>query len=258
MTGWKAQGWDDPSSPATVSSFRLDVYEVAVGRFRRFVDVYPSLPTPGAGRNSNDEADAGWSSAWNALLPRDAWALSRALETCGATNGVESSLSTWTSQPDKNELLPINCLTWFEAFAFCAWDGGRLPTEAEWNYAAAGGTQARVYPWSSTRVTDVDPDHAIYEAPIAPVGSKALGNGLFGQSDLAGNVWEWNRDWYRETYRVPCDDCFELEGDTDGSGRVLRGGCYYSEPPLLRAAARGSAPPTTRDAGYGVRCARAD
>jgi len=176
----------------------------------------------------------------------------------GTPTAWSRSSSTWTDLPDTNELLPINCLTWFEAFAFCAWDGGRLPTEAEWNYAAAGGTQARVYPWSSTRVTDVDPDHAIYDAPIARVGSKALGDGLFGQSDLAGNVWEWNLDWYRETYRVPCADCAELAGDIDASGRVLRGGSYYNDPPLLRAAARGNAPPKTRDAGYGVRCARAE
>jgi len=239
-----------------MSAFRLDAYEVTVGRFRRFVAAYPWLPRSGAGKNPANPWDFGWGASWNAFLPRDAESLSRALESCGADNLAEPSRSTWSVLPDANEALPINCLTWFEAFAFCAWDGGRLPSEAEWNYAAAGGAQARVYPWASSLATAIDANYAVYQAPIAKVGSKSLGNGRFGQADLAGNVWEWNVDWYRETYSVPCDDCAELVADVDVSDRVLRGGGYYNLPPFLRAAIRGKAPPTTRNSGYGVRCAR--
>jgi len=249
-------GWDDPSSPAHISTFRLDAYEVTVGRFRNFVAAYPWLPRAGAGKNPENSQDFGWSTTWNALLPRDAEALSVALTNCGAVGGAEPSPSTWTVLPDANEALPINCLTWFEAFAFCAWDGGRLPSEAEWNYAAAGGREARVYPWASSDATDVDANHAVYQSPIAKVGSKSPGNGRFGHADLAGNVWEWNVDWYRGTYSVPCDDCAELASDVDTSDRVLRGGAYYNEPPYLRVAARGNAAPSVRDSGYGVRCAR--
>lgn len=254
--GLRGGGWDEPSSPASISAFRLDAYEVTVGRFRRFVAAYPWQPPAGAGRNPANPLDLGWNSAWNALLPRDAESLSRALESCGVTDAAEPSMATWTALPDANEVLPINCLTWFEAFAFCAWDGGRLPSEAEWNYAAAGGVLAWVYPWESSLPTDIDPNYAVYQTPIAKVGSKTLGDGLFGHADLAGNVWEWNVDWYRETYSVPCDDCAELAADLDISGRVLRGGGYYNQPPFLRAAARGNAAPSTRDSGYGVRCAR--
>ena len=249
-------GWDDPASPASISAFRLDAYEVTVGRFRRFVAAYPWQPASGAGQNPGNALDFGWNASWNAFLPRDARALSDALESCGAEGAAELPPSTWSVVPDASELLPINCLTWFEAFAFCAWDGGRLPSEAEWNYAAAGGAQARIYPWASRLPTEVDASYAVYQAPIAKVGSKSLGNGLFGQADLAGNVWEWNVDWYRPTYSVPCDDCAELSADVDISDRVLRGGGYYNQPPFLRMAARGNAPPTTRDSGYGVRCAR--
>jgi formylglycine-generating enzyme len=251
-------GWDDDSSPATISRFRLDAYEVTVGRFRRFVAEYPGRAPAGAGKNAANASDLGWNTAWNALLPRDRESLSRALATCGSADAVESSLSTWTAMPDANEALPINCLTWFEAFAFCAWDGGRLPSEAEWNYAAAGGAEARVYPWPSAEPTDVDPSYAVYQSAMvnANVGSKTLGNGRFGQADLAGSVWEWNVDWYREPYSVPCNDCAELAADVDGAGRVLRGGAYYNQPQYLRVAARGNAQPSTRDPGYGVRCAR--
>ncbi|HET7538727.1 MAG TPA: formylglycine-generating enzyme family protein [Polyangiaceae bacterium] len=254
--GLAGAGWDDPSSPAAISAFRLDAYEVTVGRFRRFVEAYPWLPPAGAGRNPANQLDFGWSGGWNALLPPDAESLSRALSTCASENSAQPSMSTWTVIPDANETLPVNCLTWFEAFAFCAWDGGRLPSEAEWNYAAAGGSQARVYPWASSLSTDVDPNYAVYQTPIAMVGSKPLGNGRFGHSDLAGNVWEWAVDWYRQTYSVPCEDCAELAADADISDRVLRGGAYYNQPPFLRAAIRGNAPPSTRNSGYGVRCAR--
>src|SRR6185503_5212427 len=101
----------------------------------------------------------------------------------------------------------MNCVSWFEAFAFCAWDGGRLPTETEWNYAAAGGNEQRVYPWGA----NIDLTKASYDcagdgsgtgtpncmfSDMLPVGSRSpQGDGKWGQADLAGNVWEWTLDW---------------------------------------------------------------
>jgi formylglycine-generating enzyme required for sulfatase activity len=59
------------------------------------------------------------------------------------------NLSTWTKRAGQNENLPINCVTWHEAYAFCIWDGGFLPSGTEWEYAAVGGSQQRYYPWGS-------------------------------------------------------------------------------------------------------------
>src|SRR6185312_9797256 len=95
------------------------------------------------------------------------------------------------------------CITWYEAYAFCIWDGGFLPSEAEWNYAAAGGSEQRAYPWTTT--STIDCSYANYAGAdgggqcqaggLDDVGSQSpQGDGKYGQSDLAGNAWEWTLD----------------------------------------------------------------
>src|SRR6185369_11301256 len=110
--------------------------------------------------------------------------------------------------------LPVNCLDWYEAHAFCIWDGGFLPSEAEWNYAATGGDQQRVYPWSSPpSSTAMDSTNAVYDgAPLLVVGSKSAGgDGRWGHADLTGSVAEWNLDWYASPYASPCADCANFQ-----------------------------------------------
>src|SRR5258706_4854411 len=137
--------YTDMSYPATVSTFRLDKYEVTVGRFRQFVNA--GMGTQASPRGSGAGAHAriagsGWDSSWNASLVSDTTSLVL-LVKCDATH------QTWTDAPGANESLPMNCITWYEAMAFCAWDGGFVPTESEWNYAAAGASEQRGYPWSN-------------------------------------------------------------------------------------------------------------
>jgi formylglycine-generating enzyme len=235
---------------ATVSDFRLDTYEISVGRFRKFVDGYPgNRPAAGTGANPGNSADNGWDPAWDASLPADQAALIADVTMC------QEGLRTWDAG---NDALPMNCITWFEAYAFCIWDGGRLPTEAEWNYAAAGGDQQRHYPWSNPFDSeDIDATRAVYDpAPTtAVVGSRSpQGDARWGHADMAGNVWEWNQDWYRGGgYPDRCINCADL---TDYSIRVIRGGDFYTDVINLLTSERLYHAPNQPDFGVGARCAR--
>jgi formylglycine-generating enzyme required for sulfatase activity len=253
--------YTDQTHPATVSNFRLDKYEVTVGRFRKFVaaglGTAANPPMAGVGAHGA-VADSGWDASWNPILAPDTTALSAAVK-------CDASYQTWTDTPGANESRPMNCITWYEAMAFCAWDGGYLPTETESMYAASGGNLQRAYPWSSpagsgtiacTYTTYAQNWNTVYcVAGTTDVGSESpTGDGVWGQSDLGGNVWEWVLDWYATPLPTPCNDCANLIAT---SLRVLRGGSFVSNASTLRAARHAdAAPPSARSSTYGVRCAR--
>ena len=105
---------------------------------------------------------------------------------------------TWLNGDDQ---LPINCVTWYEASAFCIWDGGRLPTEAEWEYAAAGGDENRPFPWGSSPAPASSlANYSGCRGAATPVGSHASGPGRWGHMDLAGNLTEWVLDSYSSSW----------------------------------------------------------
>jgi formylglycine-generating enzyme required for sulfatase activity len=244
---------NDPAYPATVSNFRLDRFEITVGRFRAFVNAYPgNKPKAGAGAHPNISG-SGWDSAWDANLPAGSTELATSVK-CSA------EYQTWTDMPGANEDLPIDCLDWYQALAFCAWDGGRLPTEAEWNYAAAGGNEQRQYPWSIPPSSlMIDSSYAVYAgASLAVVGSKsAKGNGKWGQADLAGSVNEWTLDWMVNPY-LSCtagNDCANTTKFT-ATDRVVRGGYWGSNESYVLSDGRGSYSPNTHYLTLGARCAR--
>jgi formylglycine-generating enzyme required for sulfatase activity len=251
-----------PEYQATVAAFYLDAYEVTVGRFRRFLAAYPTGATPaaGAGKNPKNQMDPGWDDAWNSELPSDL----QASVNCGAP------FQTWTNTAGDNEARPVNCLSWFVAQAFCIWDGGRLPTEAEWQFAASGGAEQRTYPWSNPPNSEsIDPSHASYKGEddgcwgdglasctmtdLLRVGSKPQGVGRWGHSDLAGNVSEWVIDWFTAEYLMPCSDCASLKS---GQFRVLVGGSFDRNAFNQRLSGRSSMVPGSTSYSVGARCAR--
>jgi formylglycine-generating enzyme len=263
-----ANGDELPEHQATVADFALDKYEVTVGRFRKFVSAYnkwhkATTPNPQVGAGVNPTVDmvnraaTGWGGSWtpsSSDLPADSNTLIEALK-------AESSRQTWTDTATTNEAYPINFVTWYVAFAFCIWDGGWLPTEAQWEYAAAGGAQNVLYPWGSAKP---DPNLANYYPdglPFVDVGSKLAtgGAGIFGHSDLAGSMGEWVFDWYATSYYgsptspAICDNCANT---TPATYRSSRGFSWASDYDHLRAAARNVMVPAGRGNSTGIRCAR--
>jgi formylglycine-generating enzyme len=259
----------DQSHPATVSDFRLDKYEATVARFRLFLAAWVAgwRPAEGAGKHTHlnegkglvsfDGAgfEGGWESAWTSSVPISGEDWEKAL-SCDAT------YQTWTHTPGSHENRAIDCLNWFEAAAFCIWDNAFLPSEAEWNYASAGGNQQRLFPWSGS---SIDCKQANFHggtdgafcpaAAIDDVGSESpAGDGRYGHTGLAGNVTEWTLDWYDANYSATCTDC---ANSSAARLRVLRGGGFGSGESFLLSSNRDAAGPKGRASSFGVRCARA-
>jgi formylglycine-generating enzyme required for sulfatase activity len=253
---------------ATVASFSLDKYLVTVGRFRRFVAAWNNgsgwNPAGGSGKHSylpggglNNGTEPGW-------VVQDNTNISPTNTNLGSCAVYPP---TWTNSASTQENLPINCVNWWEAYAFCIWDGGFLPSEAEWEYAAAGGSQQREYPWGSMAPGTAN-QYAIYgcnyrtpgsslpraaSCSVAPVGTASMGAGYYGQLDLAGDLMEWNLDW-RAGYSNPCTNCANL---TPASDRVVRGGDFtYPAADLLPPYRNAFSLPAGRNFGLGFRCAR--
>lgn len=253
------------ANSATVGAFALDKYEVTVGRFRKFVAAYKGPPANGAGAHK-DINGSGWSTDWNNLIAADSAEL---------TTDVKCDLSTQTWNTNgNNDRLPMNCVSWFEAFAFCAWDAGRLPTEAEWEYAAAGGALERVYPWGnapgpSDALSSPALAYANYGcmgdgsafgtcafSDILAVGAKSSGAGRYTQVDLAGSVGEWALDWYAP-YVANCNKCAHIT-DATATTRVARGGSWQDPSANLTAVNRLDVVPDSHFDFMGFRCARAN
>jgi len=119
-----------PEVSITLAPFELDRFEVTVARFRAFFDAFDGEGLPGGAAPSLAVAESGWQPEWNAVLPTSKEQLEADVSCSTNPHGATPLEATWTHAPGANESLPINCITWYEAFAFCVWDGGFLPTEA--------------------------------------------------------------------------------------------------------------------------------
>jgi sulfatase modifying factor 1 len=256
-------------APANVSSFRLDKYEVTVGRFRQFVAAWSGGWTPpaGAGKHTYLNGGRGLAGSADPGAYEPGWVASDGAYVAPTPGNLEcgGGFSTWSPSAGSSENLPINCVNWWEAYAFCIWDDGFLPSEAESEYAEVGGGEQREYPWGDTDPGTLN-QYAIYGCyypsgsgtcagleNIAPVGTAALGGGLWGQLDLAGNVWPWTLDWLA-AYAEPCIDCADLTPSPYRS----HGGADFHDPQsyLVASAQHAGNPPQYRDTVLGFRCAR--
>ena len=151
-------------------------------------------------------------------------------------------------------------INWYEADAWCRWAGRRLPSEAEWEQAAAtsphdalGTNGKRVYPWGTSAPDHTHANlHGVIGA-VAPVSSFAPGDSARGCRQMLGNVWEWTAGWFNPYPGFECDPYKEYSEPWFGNHKVLRGGCYATTAELLRTTWRNFYTPDRRDVFAGFR-----
>lgn len=217
---------EEPVHEVFLSSYYIDRYEISAAQFAEFL-------------NENPE-DAG---LYIELTP---------------TVTIHKVEGRFQPRPGL-ENYPVNRVSWYGADAYCRKNGKRLPTEAEWEFAARG-TDGRTFPWGNEAP---DNTRATYKRKFAELGFKVMepvdglkkGRSPFGLHHMAGNVWEWVADWYDEGNY---DDALVKDplGPESGTTKVLRGGNWYYKAYYMRTTYRFNEKPDIFNIWQGFRCAK--
>ncbi|MFH0992115.1 MAG: formylglycine-generating enzyme family protein [bacterium] len=225
---------EKPAHQVTVSSFYIDKYEVTVAQFKQFVDV--------TGYNTDAEKSDG-SNIWTGST----WEKKAGVNWRCDERGKRRPVSQYN--------YPVIHVSWNDAAAFAAWAGKRLPTEAEWEFAAKGGRQSKRYKYSGGDNPDAVGWLDINSGwKIHPPGQKQPDE--LGIYDMSGNVFEWCSDWYDGKY-YSTSPKQNPHGPLSGQFRVLRGGSWVIDLDAVRPTYRNGATPEDRSGDFGFRCAKA-
>jgi sulfatase modifying factor 1 len=261
--GFPADG-EGPVREVIVSAFRIDAHAVSNERFAAFVETTGHL---------TDAERFGWSFVFGGLLPDDFAPTRGVAETPwwrqvhGASwrhpEGPQSSLSGRMDHP-------VVHVSQNDADAYCGWAGERLPTEAEWEYAARGGLEQKALPWGDELTPGGEhranvwqgrfpSENTLEDGYLGTAPVDAFEPNGFGLHNVSGNVWEWCADWFYSDWHArdgaPRTD---PKGPPAGEAKVIRGGsylCHESYCNRYRVAARSSNVPDASTGNMGFRCA---
>ncbi|MBI3205434.1 MAG: SUMF1/EgtB/PvdO family nonheme iron enzyme [Myxococcales bacterium] len=241
---------------AKVSAFRLDAFEVTVGRFRNFVSAVVAGWKPQAGSGKHQPTALKDEPGWQAELYIDLWPSLDGWNT--NVPKCQGGSASWSPAAGTNDNLPMNCVSFPQAYAFCIWDGGYLPTEAELSYAWVGADAPRPFPWGGAPVTTKLATVGFPAQGLPPpVASTPSGASPAGHFDLLGSLFEYALDHFNGAgeYPVsPCDDnCVRLSSNPKAD-RAIRGGGWVNLASEIHAGSR--LPWFVGGHNTGFRCAR--
>lgn len=226
---------DAPARSIHLEAFSIDRAEVASAAYARFLEATGRRPPH-----------------WDA---QDARRATPSGSPLGDPRREDWGRFSWEDRrpPPGTADLPVTLVTWFDAEAYCAWAGKRLPTEAEWEKAARGA-DGRRYPWGSAPPQGRANFGGAHSGPLPP-GSYPGGVSPYGAADMAGNVAEWVADYHDPGYYREAPDR-SPQGPERGAQRVVRGGFWRDGEERLQTFRRWRLPPAAKHGGLGFRCAR--